>query len=200
MILRVFDAIEARVARVRRQGDNFFVHYPAPGDTAPFPAEPAFSLVGFWNANVDRMAQMRPFATPALFVEFLPLPWTPTGRNAKHTDLTVRLHLVTGSLARQDSDYRREWSSRFLLGRALQQCLVGFGLKADGRGLSFSAFQHCETDVDHNFERVADDIYSFRTHAIDASALFENGSVMTPLPVTLDSGEVFSPEFGPEMV
>lgn len=200
MILRIFDAIEARVARVRRRDDNFYVHYPKSGDTAPFPDMPAFNLVGFWNENVARLAQMRPINPPALFVEFLPHSWHETGEHVKRSDIEVRLHLVYATLAQQNSDYRPEWECRFLIARALQQCLVGFGQKPDARGLSFSCFLHSGTEPDHNHEQISADIYSYRTHAVDASALYENNKCLTPHPVTLDSGEAFSPEFGEEMV
>lgn len=200
MILRLFDAIEARVARVRRRGDNFFVHYPGRDDTAPYPDDAAFSLVGFWNENVERLAQMRPLNPPALFVEFLPHSWQETGNHVKRADIEIRLHLVYATLARQNSDFRAEWNRRFLLARALLQCLVGFGQNPDARGLSFSCFLHSGSAPDHNHGQISEDIYSFRTHAVDASALFENNMRLTPLPVTLDTGEVFSPEFGAEMV
>lgn len=200
MILRFFAAIEARVARLRVRDDKVFVHYPKEADTAPFPDAPAFNLVGFWNEEVARLNQMRPFAPPALFVEVLPMAWTPMGRGVLHADATIRLHLVTATLAPQNSPYREEWERRFILARGLKQCLAGFCGKPDARGLSFSTFQPFEAVPDHNYEQIAHDIYSFRTHAIDASALFEHNSMMTPLPVTLDTGEVFSPQFGVEMV
>lgn len=188
------------MARVRRRNNNFFVHYPKPGDTGPLPAEPAFNLVGFWNENTSRLNQMRPFSPPALFVEFLPFYWNETGAHVRHADIEVRLHLVYSTLAQQNSDYRDEWARRFLIARGLHQCLVGFGQKPDARGLSFSCFLPSGTITDHNHEQISEDIYTYRTHAVDASALFENNLRLTPHPVTLDSGDVFSPEFGDQFV
>ena len=100
--------------------------------------------------------QMRPFNPPGIFVEFLPVLWSPLSRGAVHGDMTVRLHFVTATLAQTDTPYRDEALRRFRLIRAVKLALNGFSGGADEQGRSFSQFQYSGSDTDHNHEQICE--------------------------------------------
>lgn len=186
MRLRLFDDIEARLSRVRLVDNKVIYYRPKRGDNDAMPGVPAINHVGLWNENTTRLTQMRPLNPPAVFVEFLPATWSSLGRNVIHADLTVRLHIVTATLAATDTPYRDEALARFRLIRAIKAAFVRFSGAVDDEGRSFSAFQYIENLTDHNHEQVCEDLEGWHTHCIDASAAIDDGTVMTPQNVTLD--------------
>ena len=200
MKLRLFNDIEARLSLVRLVDDNVIYQRPKRGQNAKLPGSPAIKHVGLWNENTSRLTQMRPLATPAVFIEFLPVQWSPLLRGAVAADISVRLHIVTATLAQTDTPYRDEALYRFRLIRAVKAAFVGFGGAADSRGLSYSRFQYSGSDTDHNHEQICEDLEEWKTHAVDCSASVDDGFILTPLNVTLDTGDIFADAFGEEMV
>ncbi len=200
MRLRLFTDIEARLSRVRLVDGKFIYHRPKNGSDAPMPGNPAITLVGLWNENVARLTQMRPFTPPAVFVEFFPVNWSPMSRNVVHGDMTVRLHIVTATLAATDTPYRDEALARFCLIRAIKKAFAGFSGAADAEGRSFSTFQYLESLTDHNHEQITEDLEAWRTHCIDASDYVDNGYELSSHNITLDTGDVFADQFCEEMV
>lgn len=200
MRLRLFTDIEARLSRVRLVDGKFICHRPKCGSDAPVPGSPAINLVGLWNENVTRLTQMRPFTPPAVFVEFFPVNWSPMSRNVVHGDMTVRLHIVTATLATTDTPYRDEALARFRLIRVIKKAFAGFAGSADAEGRSFSTFQYLESLTDHNHEQITEDLEAWRTHCIDAADYVDNGYDLSSHNITLDTGDVFADQFGEEMV
>lgn len=192
--------MEARLSRVRRVGDKVIYCRPKRGNDAKLPGVPAINHIGLWNENTSRLTQSRPFAPPAVFVEFLPAQWSPLGRNAVHGDMTVRLHVVTATLAATDTPYRDEALQRFRLIRAIKSAFAGFSGAADDQGRSYSTFQYLECLTDHNHEQITEDVEGWRTHCVDASDTVDDGYVLTPHNITLDDGDVFADQFGEEHV
>lgn len=200
MRLRIFTDLEARLSRVRlvdnkyiycrpkRDPDASSIHSLCPAEKLP--GVPAINHVGLWNENTARLTQMRPFNPPGIFVEFLPVLWSPLSRGAVHGDMTVRLHFVTATLAQTDTPYRDEALRRFRLIRAVKLALSGFSGGADEQGRSFSQFQYSGSDTDHNHEQVCEDLEEWRTHCIDCSATVDDGCILTPRDVTLDIGGI----------
>lgn len=200
MRLRLFDEIEARLSRVRLVDNKVIYYRPKRGDNGKMPGVPAINHVGLWNENTTRLTQMRPLNPPAVFVEFFPATWSQLGRNVIHADVTVRLHIVTATLAATDTPWRDEALARFRLIRAVKAAFVRFSGAVDEEGRSFSAFQYLENITDHNHEQVCEDLEGWRTHCIDASAAVDDGTVMTPTNVTFDNGDVFADQVGEEHV
>lgn len=186
MRLRLFDEIEARLSRVRFVDDKVIYYRPKRGDNGKMPGVRAINHVGLWNENTTRLTQMRPLNPPAVFVEFFPATWSQLGRNVIHADVTVRLHVVTATLAATDTPYRDEALARFRLIRAIRAAFVRFSGAADEEGRSFSAFQYLENITDHNHEQVCEDLEGWRTHCIDASAAVEHAAGMAQADVSLD--------------
>ena len=200
MRLRIFTDLEARLSRVRLVDDKYIYCRPKRDPDAKLPGVPAINHVGLWNENTARLTQMRPFNPPGIFVEFLPVLWSPLSRGAVHGDMTVRLHFVTATLAQTDTPYRDEALIRFRLIRAVKLALAKFSGGADECGRSFSQFQYSGSDTDHNHEQICEDLEEWRTHCVDCSAIVDDGYILTPRNVTLDTGDIFADAFSEEMV
>ena len=82
MRLRIFTDLEARLSRVRLVDDKYIYCRPKRDPDAKLPGVPAINHVGLWNENTARLTQMRPFNPPGIFVEFLPVLWSPLSRGA----------------------------------------------------------------------------------------------------------------------
>jgi hypothetical protein len=53
--------------------------------------------VDLWNNQLRYIAEEAPFATPAVFVEFLPISWKQVSDNTYGADVEFKLHIVTDS-------------------------------------------------------------------------------------------------------
>ncbi len=201
MRLRLFNDIEARLSHVRLVNDKIIYHRPNDDENASFPGVPAIKHYALWNENTAQLTNARAFATPAIFVEFLPAVWSPLSRNAVHGDMMIRFHIITATLAStSDTAYRDEALMRFMLMRAVKSAFAGFAGKADVQGRSFSTFQYLESLTDHNHEQIIEDIEGWKTHCIDTADMLADGRILTPTDVTLDIGDIFDNQFASEMV
>lgn len=199
MRLRLFTDIEARLSRVRLVDGKYIYSRPKRDPNAKMPGEAAITHFGLWNENTTRLTQSRPFVPPAVFIEFYPVTWGEAGRNVVHGDVILRLHIVTATLAQTDTPYRDEALARFRLVRAIKAAFVDFGGEADAEGRSYSRFQYYGSSTDHNHEQICEDLEEWRTHCYDASAVVDDGYVLTPTNVSLDTGDVFSDAFADQM-
>lgn len=177
MRLRLFDEIEARLSRVRVV--NGQVRYCSMRHGQTLPGVPAINHVGLWNEDTTRLTQIRPFAPPGVFVEFMPTTWSQLGRNVVHADVAVRLHIVTSTLAATDTPWRDEALERFRLIREIKKAFVRFSGAPDKDGRSFSAFRHLDDQTDHNHGQVSEDLEEWITHCIDASSAVDDDDMIT---------------------
>lgn len=199
MRIRLYDAITARLVHVRTvEGIPIFFDPKQADKTAEMPPQ-TIKTFDIWNENVVQLTKQRPFETPAVFIEFLPIVWSYAGRKAKHADVTVRLHIVTATLTTPNSPYKEQALYRFALIRAIEQALTNFSGAVDDRGLHFGTFVPQESDTDHNHEQVCEDIEVWRTSCFDLSAVGRDLTT-TPFDITLDDGEIFTAAFGEEYV
>ena len=195
MRLLLYDAIIARLSRIVLLDGA--PHYPVgnePTETLQ-EASPAILTFDLWNTNVETLTKQRPFNTPAVFIEFMPIVWQQLGNKTKRADVNFRLHIVTATFAPTASAYRSEAFYRFRLIQAVERALVGFGAAPDYRGLSYGGCTHAESFTDHNHERIIEDIEGWRLHCVDASAQVDSGLILTPHDVTLDDGDVYTAPF-----
>jgi hypothetical protein len=56
---------------------------------------PVFNHFDLWNRQVEFLEQETPFATPAVFVEFMTHSWNTQGRKRQNAEITIRIHIVT---------------------------------------------------------------------------------------------------------
>ncbi len=121
--------------------------------------------------------------------------WGELGRNAVHGNLVIRLHIVTATLAQTDTPYRDEALQRFRLIRAVKAAFVDFAGAADKHGRSYSRFKYHGSATDHNHEQICEDLEEWMTHCVDCSAAIDNGYILTPHNITLDTGDIFTEPF-----
>lgn len=196
MRIRLYKDLTARLARVRMMdGIPVYVREKDTAEAAESPDTQAIKTFDLWNENVVHLTQQRPFQTPAVLVEFLPIVWQPVGKGAKRADVTIRLHVLTATLATVNSPYREEALFPLYLIRAMEAAMRGLAGATDERGLSYSTFAHTESATDHNHEQVSEHIESWHTMCHDCSAVVLDGLALTPHDVTLDMGDVYTPPF-----
>jgi hypothetical protein len=186
MIITLFEAISSRLRHVVIVDGKYY--YQRPCERTEGKPEPkcAINLVDIWNANIDAISKQRPFIPPAVYIAFDPVQWQPLQRGAKAADVTVRLYLMTSTLATTNSQYRMAALDRFHLIRTIERAFVGFSYPCDERGIQCSTFKPAFTVVNHNHDQIIVDEIDFVTHVIDSSAVIDDRKIMTPHNVTLD--------------
>ena len=196
MRIRLFNDITAHLARVRMvDGIPAYVRKKDATEATEKPDAQVIKTFDMWNENVAHLTQQRPFQTPAVLVEFLPIVWQPVGKGAKRADVTIRLHVLTATLATVNSQYKEAALFPLYLIRAMEAAMRGFAGAADERGLSYSTFAHTESATDHNHEQVSEHVETWHTMCHDCSAVVMDGRIDTPHNVTLDDGEVYNPAY-----
>lgn len=194
MRIRLYNDITARLARVRMvDGIPAYVSIERATEATETPNMQVIKSFDLWNENVVHLTQQRPFQTPAVFIEFLPIVWQQVGRKAKRATVGVRLHVVTATLATMNSPYKESVLFPLYLIRAIDTAMRGMAGVADERGLSYNTFVHAESATDHNHEQVSEHIETWQTKCHDCSAVLQDDHIQTPNDVTLDDGRVFSP-------
>ena len=132
--------------------------------------QPLFPTVDLWNEQVDFAEQEEPYDTPAVFIEFMSIPWKSMGGGVQMADTVVRLHVVTtwkGS-SRQGSPTREESMTRFTLLERLTDALTGIK-NSDGRH-HVDMVRRRQSETNHNHEELVEDIEDMDMHLTDAPA------------------------------
>lgn len=130
---------------------------------------PVFQHFDMWNENVMQLTKQRPFASPALFVEFDSIRWSYNGQKIRQADIPIRLHIVTATTATAEdgSSYQDKALERFEIIDGVTQALLWFcyddGVRQAG------TFRQAESATDHNHEQIRDDIESWMTSCKDAT-------------------------------
>lgn len=139
-----------------------------------------FKHCDLWNRQVEFIEQETPFLTPAIFVEFLEIPWQTDGRSVQDADLTIRLHIVTPWFANTASDIAdtavRSAALAYLdLPTVLFRKLHGkHGDIIDNTDTShpvtlgsFNALTRIASRPNHDHERFVDSVETYRCHIKD---------------------------------
>lgn len=200
MRIRLFNEIAGRLGRVRIIDGLPVYLRPQEGENEANLPPLAIKTLDLWNEQVDQLAQQQPFLTPAVFIEFLPIVWTKLGKGAQRAEVQIRLHIVSATLATVSSQYKEQALYRLRLTKAVQAALVGFCGSTDAEGLMFGTFVHTQSETDHNHADICEDIESWQTLCIDASAAISDGSTKTPHNVTLNMGDIFTAVFNDSYV
>lgn len=121
--------------------------------------------ISLWNENITDLEQENGYGFPAVFVEFDPIKWEQRGGGVKSAPVTVRLHIVTETLAdpSDGSQYQTEALEHFDTIDGIVYAVSG--LAGDG----FNRFQHIETIPDHNHDQIQHDVEVFTCEAKDFS-------------------------------
>lgn len=145
---------------------------------------PVFQHFDMWNEDVLQLTKLRPFATPALFVEFDTVRWEYNGQKVRQADIPIRLHVVTATAATAEvgGRYLERALERFDIIDGVTQALLSFSFNDGVR--QAGTFRHFEAATDHNHEQVRDDIESWVTSCRDASGC----KAPKPAPATVRIG------------
>ena len=200
MRIRLFDDIASRLGRVRIVDGLPVYLKPKDGENEADLPPKAIKMLDLWNAQVDQLTQQQPFLTPAVFVEFQPIIWSKLGRGTQRAEVQIRMHIVSATLATVSSQYKDQALYRLRLTKAIQAAFTGLTGPMDSDGLMFGSFVHIQSETDYNHGEICEDIETWQTLCIDASAAINDGTVETPHKVTLNTGEIFSFIFSEEYV
>lgn len=130
---------------------------------------PVFQHFDMWNENILQLVKQRPFATPALLVEYDPIRWNYGGHKVREADILMRLHVVTATAATAEAGgrYQDKALERFDIINGVTQALLSFSFDDGVR--QAGTFRQAESATDHNHEQVCDDIESWVAFCRDAS-------------------------------
>lgn len=114
---------------------------------------PVVKHFALWHADAFTAADTEPgFATPAVFVEFLPVEWKPLGGNVQAGNVQLRVHIVERTpRTTQDS------MELFDLAETVSAYLAG--LRSEG----FGQLQHIESLTNHEHTQMRECMETFRT-------------------------------------
>lgn len=124
---------------------------------------PIIKEVNYWNEQLMYISQEQPFELPAVFVEFGVIGWTHQLSGVREADCEIRLHIITDSRVGswQQAIDALDFADK------ISQCLTGLN------GENISAFQLLQSETDHNFDELQDNIETYSTHITDTVAFKE---------------------------
>lgn len=142
--------------------------------------EQLFQHFDLWNQQVEFIEQETQFATPAVFVEFLPHDWKTLGNRVQSAELFVRLHIVT-QWFNDTADYTPDCFERM----ALEYLDIVDKVVAAMQNFSASntnSWMRTKTIPNHNHERFVDNIEEYKCNMIDDSAVKTGFTTVTAAP------------------
>lgn len=150
---------------------------------------PVFQHFDMWNEDILQLTKQRPFATPALFVEFDTIRWNYNGQKVRQADIPIRLHIVTATTATAEAGgrYQGKALERFDIIDGVTQALLSFSFDDGVR--QAGTFRYAESATDHNHEQVCDDIESWVAPCRDASGCKGSGTASSVQRFELRPGQ-----------
>ena len=145
-------------------------------DEQPEP-QPLFKHFDLWNRQVEFIEEETPFETPAIFVEFMPIPWETLGQNIQEANLTLHFHIVTPWYANTAANTAnvRDAALAYLdiptvLFRQLHGQHGSFPNRQGEKPMgSFNSLTRVRSLPNHNHEKFVDSIEEYTCHLKDLS-------------------------------
>ncbi len=125
--------------------------------------------IDLWNEQVEFIEQETPFATPAIFIEFLPFNWQTLGGNAQRCSPTIRFHIIQsykGSEA-DGSIFRNDALERFTVLDAIDNHMKGFEAMTEDKKKTITMWQRSSSSTNHNHEELIEDITDYTCMLFD---------------------------------
>lgn len=159
----------ALTERLRQIVDKDGVPTFEPNTEARKNLRPVFQHFDLWNEDIPQLTKLRPFATPAVFVEFDTVRWSYCGQKVREAEIPLRLHIVTATAATAEAGgrYQAKALERFDIIDAVTQALLSFSFDDGVR--QAGTLRYLESATDHNHEQVCDDIESWIAPCRDAA-------------------------------
>lgn len=130
---------------------------------------PIFNHFDIWNRNVEFAEVETPFATPAVFIEFMPISWRNNSNKVQEADLRIRLHIVTRWFS-GTADYSptEQKALEYLdIADTVFKHLQGFS------GSNFNRWTRTESIINHNHEGYVDSVEEYACNLRDYTAVPE---------------------------
>lgn len=135
--------------------------------------QPLFKHFDIWNQNVEFLESDSPFEFPAVFIEFMPIPWHQQLNKVQDATIVIKLHIVTRWLA-QTADYSPIESQALDYLDIPDKVL--YALQGEATSAS-NGFMRVSSTINHNHGDILDSIEEYTTLIIDRSAV----AVQTPI-------------------
>lgn len=138
-----------------------------------------FRHFDLWNQQVAFLEEETPFETPAIFVEFRPIPWKTAGYKNQSAQATVRFHVVTPWFA-QTADYSPDKLTALDYLDLPDYLLMLF----EGNFLTSHTgpWTRNQSETNHNHTRYVDSVEQFIFELYDNTAQY-TGTEVTAEPV-----------------
>ncbi|MDK2909661.1 MAG: hypothetical protein PWR20_1228 [Bacteroidales bacterium] len=132
--------------------------------------EPLIRHVALWNRQVDFLETEGTFATPAVFVQFLPMQWHQLSQGVEEAQLQLVLHLActTKASAKSTDQFKDAALQRFYLLANLHKSFVSF--TRSGPSWMAGNPERLSLDIDHDHGELTDDRMTYRLPVADATA------------------------------
>lgn len=123
--------------------------------------KPIFRHFDLWNRQVEFLEDERPFALPAIFIEFPHIDWGAPMQGVKRATLPIALHIV--SEYRGDTNdgslYQTDALHRLALLDEVAEHLYNWRLSGDN--VTIQQTHHTGSDTNHDHGEIIEDIEQF---------------------------------------
>ncbi|MCQ2313257.1 MAG: hypothetical protein MJZ84_07425 [Paludibacteraceae bacterium] len=125
---------------------------------------PVIKHVDLWNQQTVLPEEEQPFATPAVFIEFMQIQWNPLAQGIREATVQIALHVVTDSRVGAWSDVLNVFVLMDDINKALHRLST-----VDGN-YTMDSLTLIQSDTDHDFDELQNNIETYSCHVTDASA------------------------------
>jgi hypothetical protein len=178
---QLYLAVVERLKKIVADEDGKYVIYvPAeaePGEEETPVPDAVIKHFDVWNNNLMYAQENEAFLTPAVFVEFEPIPWRHNLKGVREAELRFNLHVISqrNMPTGNELEYAEESLAFFDLLNAVNACLHGFTQVSD-KGV-IDALTSINSTTDNDFDDLRHDIESYSCHITDYSAMLQQETI-----------------------
>lgn len=126
--------------------------------------QPIIKHVDLWNQQTVVPEDEQPFDTPAVFIEFGNIQWRPLQQGVREAEVQIGLHVVTDSRVGSWADTIHVFELLDDINKQLH-CLH----TTEGKR-TMDSLTLVQSQTDHDFDELQDNIETYSCHVTDASA------------------------------
>lgn len=126
--------------------------------------QPIIKHVDLWNQQTVVPEDEQPFDTPAVFIEFGNIQWRPLQQGVREAEAQIGLHVVTDSRVGSWADTIHVFELLDDINKQLH-CLH----TTEGKR-TMDSLTLVQSQTDHDFDELQDNIETYSCHVTDASA------------------------------
>ncbi|MDR1370924.1 MAG: hypothetical protein LBJ72_12505 [Dysgonamonadaceae bacterium] len=138
-----------------------------------------------WNNNLVYIQEEQAFYTPAVFIEFQPIQWRHQGGGAREAAVGIVLHVVTQRNEPTLNDGRYEERALRFFDLLTDINRVLHGHFKSGVEFGHDALTATQSNTDHDFDELQENIEIFTCHAQDVSAMPVKQTISTSVKINI---------------